>query len=300
MPGSQKRNALIIVGLAALFHGFFMLTKHSPAFRNLIPFGNDPYDAVGSFADIAGVLIALLCVVRAFRPYRNHPPTWAQQFYLVRAQMAVVLAVFVTLMTDATAMVRHPSAWMHAASRIELLTLLASMAAITIAVGALVRFSLEGSTNTTPSNWMRATLVLLVSMFVLAIYPESLIANTTMHLVTVVIGDLLLFGPLAALLVALVPVGRPSVAKVSETAQGGVYGWILVTLIGLTIGTLLFVAEITDGGGPIPRFGRLVIIACVYAGLTIVGLLIAYVFLSGPLGLRRLDSVERSASHESN
>lgn len=300
MPWSQKRNALIVVGLAALFHLFFMFTKHNPAFRDVIPFGNDPYDAVGSFADIAGMLIALLCVVRAFRSYRNHSPSWAQWFYLIRAQMAVVLAVLITLTTDVTAMVRHPSAWMHAASRVELLILLACMTAIAVAVGALVRSSVEGDASATPGNWMHATVVLLVSLFVLTVYPERLMANTTMHLATVVIGDLLLFGPLAALLAVLVPDDRQSVAKVAETARGDIYGWILVTLTGLTIGTLLFVAEMVDGSGPMPRFGKLVAIACVYAGLATAGLLIAYAFLSGPLGLWRLDSVVHSASHENN
>ena len=40
--------------------------------------------------------IAIVCVVRAFRPYRINEPTVAQCFYLVRAELAVILAVLLT------------------------------------------------------------------------------------------------------------------------------------------------------------------------------------------------------------
>src|SRR5437016_13783229 len=156
MPRSQKRNSLIIVGLAALFYWSFMFMKHDPALRDVIPFGIDPYDAVGSFGVIIGILIALLSLIRAFRPYRTHLPSSAQRLYLVRAQMAVVLSVLIALVADAVAMARHTSAWMHAASRIELLILLACMATITVAVGALVRSSLEPDARKVLGSWTRA------------------------------------------------------------------------------------------------------------------------------------------------
>src|SRR2546427_2205397 len=205
MPRSQKRNSLIIVGLAALFYWSFMFMKHDPALRDVIPFGVDPYDAVGSFAVIIGMLIALLSLVHAFRPYRTHPPSSARRLYLVRAQMAVVLSVLITLVADAVAMARHTSAWLHAASRIELLILLACMATIAVAVGNLVCSSVELGARRMPGAWIRASVISLVSVLVLALYPERLIENTTTHLLTVVVGDLLLFVPLRALLTAIVP-----------------------------------------------------------------------------------------------
>src|ERR1700759_205720 len=103
MPKVLKRNAVIVLGLAALFFWSFMFAKHDPALRNIIPFGDEPYDAVGSFGVIAGMLIALLSFLRAFRPYREAPAT-AQRVYLIRAQEAAVLAVFITVATDAIAM----------------------------------------------------------------------------------------------------------------------------------------------------------------------------------------------------
>ena len=78
MPKTLKRNTLIVFGLAIVFWWSFMFAKHDPHLRSIIPFGSDPYDAVGSFGIIVGMLIALLSVVRAFRPYPKQAPTMAQ------------------------------------------------------------------------------------------------------------------------------------------------------------------------------------------------------------------------------
>ena len=284
MPRSQKCNSLIIVGLAALFYWSFMFMKHDPALRDVIPFGVDPYDAVGSFGVIIGMLIALLSLVRAFRPYRTHPPSSAQRLYLVRAQMAVVLSILITLVADAVAMARHTSAWMQAASRIELLILLACVATITVAVGALVRRSVKPDAG----SWTRATVISLVSVLLLVVYPEQLIGKTTTHLLTVLVGDLLLFVPLRALLTAIVPDDAQRIGVSASSSGKSLYGWGLVTLVGIVIGALLFVAEMTEGGGgSAPRLAQLMLIACVFVGLATMGLLIAYAFMGGPLGLWR-------------
>jgi len=87
MPRPLKRNALIVFGLAIILSWSFMFAKHDPRLRAIIRFGDDPYDAVGSFGTIVGMLIALLSLVRAFRPYRKQSPTKAQCVYLVRSQI---------------------------------------------------------------------------------------------------------------------------------------------------------------------------------------------------------------------
>ena len=74
----------------------------------IVPFGVDPYDAVGSFGDIIGILTALLALFRAFRPYRGRVPSIERRIYLARAQTAVVLAVRITLASDAVALGRRP------------------------------------------------------------------------------------------------------------------------------------------------------------------------------------------------
>ena len=102
------------------------------------------------------------------------------------------------------------------------------------------------------------------------------------------VGVLLLFATLRTLLTAFVPENREPVVN-AAASRSSIYGWGLVTLTGMAIGALLFVAEVTEGGGPTPRLGQLVSIACVFVGLATAGLLIAYGFLRGPLGLWRLE-----------
>ncbi len=141
MPRNVKRNAVFVVGLAALFYWSFMFAKHDPAFRGVVPFGEDPYDAVGSFGAVVGMLIALVSLVRAFRPYHERLPSAAQCVYLVRAQAAVVLAVLITLAADAVAMARHPIMWAGAASRNLLIALLAGLTAVAVSVHVVIRAS---------------------------------------------------------------------------------------------------------------------------------------------------------------
>src|SRR5690348_14526859 len=138
MPRTLKRNTVIVFGLSILFYWAFMFVKHDPHLRGIIPFGDDPYDAVGSLGTIVGMLIAVLSLVRAFRPYRKGPPSDAQRVYLVRSQEAVALAVLITVTADAVAMVRHPSLWIGAASRRELILLLSGITVVALGVHWLV------------------------------------------------------------------------------------------------------------------------------------------------------------------
>src|ERR1700721_1023691 len=52
MQKTLKRNAILVSGLALFFWWAFGFAKHDPALRSIIPFGEDPYDAVSSFGVI--------------------------------------------------------------------------------------------------------------------------------------------------------------------------------------------------------------------------------------------------------
>ena len=138
MPKVFRHNAIIVFGLAALFYCSFMFAKHDPMLRRAIPFGDDPYDAVGSFGVVVGVLIALLSLVRAFRRYRP-AASITQQIYLLRAQQAVILAVFITLASDAIAMARHPGMWNRLESRTSLIALLGGMVIFSVTVQVFIK-----------------------------------------------------------------------------------------------------------------------------------------------------------------
>ena len=287
MPQVLRRNAVIVFGLGCLFYWSFMFAKHDAALRDVIPFGDDPYDAVGSFAVIVGMLIALLSLVRAFRPYREDPST-TQRTYLVRSQEAVVLAVFMTLTSDVVAMGRHPSMWVGAASRDRLIALVGGMAVVTVAVQFLIRASQEKLPERDAKDWKVAARATLLAILVLAAYPEQLIHGTATHLLTVVAGAIVLFAPMRPLLNALVPYksdkGRmekiPARGQFSRAWQG----WGIAVLAGAVIGACAFLGEIAEGSGAVPM-NRLAFVASVFIGLGLAGFLIAYAFLREPLGL---------------
>jgi hypothetical protein len=288
MPRTLKRNALIVFGLAILFWWSFMFAKHDPRLRSIIPFGDDPYDAVGSFGTIAGMLIALLSLVRAFRPYRKQPPTKAQCVYLVRSQEAVVLAVLLTLLADTVALARHPSLWARAVSGRELIVLLGCVAVIALGVESLVRNSQQQMADTRSTPWGRAIFTALLATFVLAVYPEQLIQRTGTHLLTIVIGAFVLFAPMRVLLTSLVPYKRDEglTAAVPKGARilKPWHRWGIVVVVGLLIGAFAFLGEMSEDGGAMP-LTRLLFVASVFVGLGLAGLLIAYAFLGSPLGL---------------
>ncbi len=289
MPQVLKRNAVIVFALGCLFYRSFMFAKHDPALRDVIPFGDDPYDAAGSFGVIVGMLIALLSLVRAFRPYREAPST-AQRTYLVRSQEAVVLVVFLTLASDVVAMARHPSMWFGASSRDKLIALIAGMAVVTLAVQFLIRASQEKHPEHGAKDWIAAASATLLAVMVLAVYPEQLIHGTATHLLTVVAGAIVLFAPMRPLLNALVPYksdqGRmeqiPARAQFSTAGQR----WGIAALAGALIGACAFLGEIGESKGAVPM-NRLAFVASVFIGLGLASFLIAYAFLREPLGLGR-------------
>ena len=262
-----------------------MFAKHDPHLRSIIPFGDDPYDAVGSFGIIVGILVALLSLVRAFRPYRKQPPTTAQCVYLVRSQEAVVLAVFLTLLADAVAMARHLSRWVAEPSSGELVLLLVGLLAVTLGVQWLIRKSPEREST----RWGRTVVTVLLATCVLAVYPEQLIHRIDTHVLTVVIGDFVLFASMRVLLTALFPYRSDEQVSLPRArgsrSWSGWHTWTIVAGVGLLVGGFAFIGEMGEGAGAMPLF-RVLLVACVFVGLGIGGIVIAYALLATPLGLQ--------------
>jgi len=280
MPDNLKRNALVLPGLVALFYWSFQFAKHDPALSHIIPFGEDPYDAIGSFAVLIAPLLALISLVRAFRPYA---PSTSQRVYLVRTQTAIVLAVEITLAADAVAMARHPGMWIAAASRNKLIALLGVLGLAVVAAHLLICATQETFPKRAPSRWLGAASAALLALLILAVYPERAIATAT-QLFSVVAGAALLFAPMRPLLTALVPYdeGESGTTRASGWYFNAPQRWGAVLLVGLLIGGFLFSAEMREGA---PPPARLLFVASVYVGLAVAGLLIAYASLGKPLGL---------------
>ena len=102
-----KLNSIFAICLAVAFIIFFQFTKHNSVLAVIIPFGNDPYDVVGSIGVIIAGLLAVLALIRAFYKVLVE----RRRIIIARTQFSVVAVILVTLMVDSVAMVRHISMW---------------------------------------------------------------------------------------------------------------------------------------------------------------------------------------------
>ncbi len=91
---------------AILFYLLFQVNKGGP-FRNINPFGEDPYDAVGSFAIQVAILIGILTYARALRLW-DDPAQAAKARLILRGNSLVLLVVLITLTADAIAEIVRP------------------------------------------------------------------------------------------------------------------------------------------------------------------------------------------------
>ncbi len=100
------RVTALITFTAIAFCLFFQLSKGGP-FRDINPFLEDPYDAVGSFAVQGALLISILSYARALR-LRNAPAQYAKTRLILRGNIFVLGTILVTLVTDTIAVIIHP------------------------------------------------------------------------------------------------------------------------------------------------------------------------------------------------
>jgi hypothetical protein len=285
MPTFLKVNTLLSAVLAATFYFFFMFAKHDPALSAVIPFMNDPYDAVGSFAAISSILLVLIAVVRTFRPYRA-APTEELKVYLARTQMAIALAALITLGSDLVAMVRYAPMWLGTSVAGELIALLGVVAVGAVVVVSSIHRSMRGIHLPRRTRWLAAVCVSLVALLILAVYPESLIHNSLGGLFTIVVGMLLLFAPLSVLDIALIPFVPESTAVARARWQKAL-PWLLVLLVAFGVGVLAFLGEASrEGAGSVP-LARVAMVFAVFVGVGTVGIVTGYAFLRKPLGFLR-------------
>ena len=285
MTRESKLNAVAVCFLAALFYWLFMFAKHNAYLASMIPFGDDPYDSVGSFACVVGALLAFVALVRAYLPYRSGPDRW-QVLYLLRSQLAVVLAVVLTAAADATAMARYPEQWYPGFWNFAVVAVVAGMAIAATAVFLLLRPSLPAMTGAARRRSMRALLVTLGGMAALAACPKSMLQGMAPHLFAIILGASVLFASMRLWLVALLPdESREEKAERPVRSSGAWPQWAGVMLLGGLVGLCAFAGELTEHGAAIPM-RRLLFVGSVFAGIGLSGILLAFVFLGEPLGFR--------------
>jgi hypothetical protein len=282
MKAAPRRNALFVAVLALAFCWVFEFFKHDPRLRNVIPFGEDPYDAVSSFAAIAVVLLAVVSLARSYFP------RWVgrsrELIYVLRTQAAVPFCVLVTVVAEGVAMVRHPSRWVGTTGAVWILTLEAALAAIAVAV--LV--SMSGDRLASRPAFARAVAIWLATLLALAVYPEQLILRTPGHLLTVVLGAVFLFAPVSALVRAWLPwpLEHSPEATSNRAHRKGKPRYVAfaaAAVIGLAIGAFAYLGEVSED--PVrPAASQMLLVGSVFLGLGCCGITIGYAFLGRLLG----------------
>jgi hypothetical protein len=290
-------NAIAVLALAVVFNQFFSYTKHAPALAAVIPFSEDPYDAVNSIAMILSCLLAVLSAFRVVQAHLMRSSGAPDDFLIARTQIAVPLSVLVALGSDAVAMLRHPAEWIGKAATVELLALLAAMAALSIAVLLVVRASVLGIINSarhrTQNLWKRASVILLLCIAALALFPEKVIQNVSLHFMAILLGFVILIAPQSALAVALLPytVAEKRInAEPSRLFSRPWMQWCFIALLGMAVGACALLAEVFERGGGSVAPARILLVSSVFLGAGTSGLLIAFAFLKKPLGLFRKTS----------
>jgi len=291
MALKHKLTALAVLVLAVLFNQFFMFAKHDPSVAAIVPFADDPYDAIGSIALIVSALLAVLSLFRVFKRQRPEPPSVLSKVFLARAQAAVPAGVLVALGADLIAMVRHQSLWAEMPAARELIASMAGMAAISIAVLFLVRASVRGIGFVAAHRESRRTaVVLLVCVAVLAFFPEDIIRNVFLHFLSIVAGFVLFLASQAALSVAILPY-RTAEDRIEPVVSQWYFRpsiqWSAAAILGLAIGAYALIGEVFVENAGIVPFRQVLVVAAMFIGAGTSGMLIAFAFLKEPLGLFR-------------
>ena len=105
-----KRDAVFSFALALLFYGFFDASKHVRSFAQNNPFAADPYDAIGSFAVQVALFLGLLSMLRAFRPCTEDALVSGRLRLIATSRMLSAIATGLTMLADATAVIRQANA----------------------------------------------------------------------------------------------------------------------------------------------------------------------------------------------
>lgn len=318
-----KLGSLLVLVLSLLLFVFLQYTKHAPGLGDANPFGEDPYDAVGSFGVLLAPFAGLLAVVRAFRPYPQESPDPGQLRMLLRSGVVALLAVVVTLAADAVGLGRAVLADGVFPAAAPLAGLLGGMGFLTLLAGwAFLGLQCGAGLPSASRPWVRALVVSMLAIVILAVYPSDWReAGIAGGIFTALLGMALLFLTVWALASAVLPgagasredifddlaalfrdwrrrLGRlafpltwlvklialPPVAKLLNWFRPRRHRWHLVLVAAALLGLFLLLPEmLVEGGAPDP--GRFLLVVGMYVGIGAAGVLLGYLLLGGYLGI---------------
>jgi hypothetical protein len=253
------RRSLAVLALAMVFWAFFQGAKQIALLAEVNPFGEDPYDAIGSFGIQAAAALAILSVLRGLG-FLNH----GEGARLVaRTQLASVLAVGITLAADAIALLRHPAA-----------TLLVPLVVVLGCLAVVVGVWCCRGVDRRPGGMRAAIVVCAVAGLVLFFYPEGTRSDLIGALIAIAAGIVLLFVPMRVLTTSLIG------GDIGTRSPGFPLEWLLVVGAALVLGALVAYAEAESEGGLRPG------VAFIFVGFELAAGVFGYAMMRGPLALR--------------
>lgn len=193
MPKSFKFTSMLIFLLSVLFIVSFFISKRNPIFSSFNPFGDDPYDAVGSFSIQLSFFTALLCLVRAFRPYNQRTFQSNQKILLIRGLIISILSVLITSFTDLLAMIRYHSIWIQLPEGQLLAFLVIGIVVLSILAIWLVTRLSEGKIFIPQNKLITILTSFVIYTLIFSTYPSNWRQNIIGEIFTVAIGLLFSF-----------------------------------------------------------------------------------------------------------
>jgi hypothetical protein len=256
------------------FFAAHFIIQHRLVSQRVKGIGTDPCDAVVLFAFFTIALIAIISLLRVFRGSSSP----LRYLYVVRSQQAVLLAIFMMFMAEIIALARSSEMWTRIVSPTRLFALLGALAALTVATQLMILITQRKKLSLSSIRWTRAALPVAVSILILIICPEwpNYSSSITAHILTVVVGALVVFIPLRLFLPELVLNG--SYAYGETTRFGTRREWIFL-VAEIAVHQFVFWPGISKASGPLGHLPRVV--------FEIAVILIAYSVLGAPLGFAR-------------
>lgn len=129
-PTNRWRNFIVMFGL---FTAHFVI-GHRLVSRRVGALGTDPCDAVNLFAFVTIALIAIVSLLRMF----SGSSSPLRYLYVIRAQQAVLFAIFMMFMAEIIALARNPEMWTRVVSPTRIFALHGALAAVTVATLLLI------------------------------------------------------------------------------------------------------------------------------------------------------------------
>ena len=275
-----KLNSIFAICLAVVFLLFFQFTKHDPMIAVIIPFGNDPYDAVGSIGIIIAGLLGVLAFIRSFYKVL----LVRRKIIIARTQFSVVAAILITLMVDSIAMVKHIPMWFGQPGSIELLALMVGIFTLALLLSFAIRYSIR-DICLEKRSWKKFLIISIIVIAILTIYPEFITQSVIGELFTLIVGILILFFWMSALPEAFIPFNIESFdsTKTQAHRRNIQKELIAVVLIGIGIGITLIIGTWSGENTPAPD--HRILLASIGIGVPLLSLLIAYYCLRKQLAL---------------